>query len=201
MGKYRDHREPRRPRFDSDHPDDSGREPSYFQRPTETAAPAVDAEVLWFNAQKGFGFVKLADGSDAYLHVRTLEAAGLENVAEGMRLKIRTEVGPKGPQVGQVLTVSRGAERPPSAELATRPDLKVTTGPNAGDQESAGAVKWYNPDKGFGFIGLEGGGKDVFVHASTLTRSGMTKLDEGQKVIVRYAQGQKGLEARTVHPV
>jgi CspA family cold shock protein len=198
MGKYRDHREPRRHSFDSDQTDDHGPAPSYFQRPTAAAAPSVDAEVLWFNAQKGFGFVKLTDGSDAYLHIRTLEAAGHDNVSEGMRLKVRTEAGPKGPQVAQVLMVTGGAERPPSPGIPTRPE---TTGPNEGDQESAGAVKWYNPDKGFGFIGLESGGKDVFVHASTLTRSGITKLEEGQKVIVRYAHGQKGLEARTVHPV
>ena len=198
MGKYRDHREPRRRQFDSSRTDDHGRGPSYFQRPTEAAAPSVDAEVLWFNAQKGFGFVKLTDGSDAYLHISKLEAAGCDQVSEGMRLKVRTEIGPKGPQVAQVLMVTGGAERPPSPGIPTRPE---TTGPNEGDQESPGAVKWYNPDKGFGFIGLESGGKDVFVHASTLTRSGMTKLDEGQKVIVRYAHGQKGLEARTVHPV
>ncbi|PAQ09801.1 cold-shock protein [Mesorhizobium temperatum] len=60
-------------------------------------------------------------------------------------------------------------------------------------------MKWYNPDKGFGFIGLESGGKDVFVHASVLTRSGLTRLEEGQKVVVRYAKGQKGLEARGIH--
>ncbi|CAN7722017.1 cold-shock protein [Aminobacter sp. LjRoot7] len=72
--------------------------------------------------------------------------------------------------------------------------------PEAGEQESAGTGKWYDGDKGFGFISLESGGKDVFVHASALPRSGLTKLEEGQKVVVRYARGQKGLEARTIHP-
>ncbi|MEP0508539.1 MAG: cold-shock protein, partial [Aurantimonas coralicida] len=62
-----------------------------------------------------------------------------------------------------------------------------------------GTVKWYNADKGFGFIGLDdGAGKDVFVHATALNRSGLTTLADGQKVTVRFVQGNKGPEARTL---
>jgi CspA family cold shock protein len=56
----------------------------------------------------------------------------------------------------------------------------------------------YNPDKGFGFVGQDGGGKDVFVHATTLTRGGLTALTEGQRVRIQIAQGPKGLEARSI---
>jgi CspA family cold shock protein len=45
-----------------------------------------------------------------------------------------------------------------------------------------GTVKWFNSQKGFGFIELEGGGKDVFVHISAVERAGMSGLNEGQKV-------------------
>ena len=45
-----------------------------------------------------------------------------------------------------------------------------------------GTVKWFNPDKGYGFIEPEGGGKDVFVHASAVEQAGMSSLNEGQKV-------------------
>jgi CspA family cold shock protein len=56
----------------------------------------------------------------------------------------------------------------------------------------------YNPDKGFGFVGQDGGGKDVFVHVTTLERTGLSALAEGQRVRMQITQGQKGLEARSI---
>ena len=64
--------------------------------------------------------------------------------------------------------------------------------------ESEGTVKWYNPEKGFGFIAPDNGEKDVFVHATALTRSGLSLLVEGQKVLIECAQGKKGLEVRSI---
>jgi cold shock protein len=59
-------------------------------------------------------------------------------------------------------------------------------------------VKWFNAEKGFGFIARDDGGKDVFVHISALERSGLTSLAEGQPVIVDVVEGRKGLEAARV---
>ena len=56
----------------------------------------------------------------------------------------------------------------------------------------------YNADKGFGFVGQDNGGKDVFVHASALTRAGLSGLTKGQRVRMQVGQGQKGLEARSI---
>ena len=64
--------------------------------------------------------------------------------------------------------------------------------------ESEGTVKWYNPEKGFGFIAPDNGEKDVFVHATALSRSGLSVLVEGQKVFVECGQGKKGLEVRSI---
>jgi CspA family cold shock protein len=65
-------------------------------------------------------------------------------------------------------------------------------------EECVGSVKWYNPDKGFGFVGQDSGGKDVFVHATTLDRGGLRGLAEGQRVRMQIGQNQKGPEARSI---
>ena len=61
-----------------------------------------------------------------------------------------------------------------------------------------GAVKWFEADKGYGFISPDGGGKDVFIHITALRRSGVTALDPGQRVRVEVVDGKKGLEAERV---
>jgi len=45
-----------------------------------------------------------------------------------------------------------------------------------------GAVKWFNPTKGYGFVQADGGGKDVFIHISAVERAGLSSLNEGQKI-------------------
>ena len=62
-------------------------------------------------------------------------------------------------------------------------------------------MKWFNPEKGYGFIARDRGGKDVFVHISALKLSRITSLGEGQEVIVDDVGGRKGLEAATVRLV
>ncbi|MGZ8470481.1 MAG: cold shock domain-containing protein [Gemmatirosa sp.] len=61
-----------------------------------------------------------------------------------------------------------------------------------------GTVKWFNNDKGFGFIAPEDGSKDVFVHHTAIHGSGYKSLDEGEKVEFDVAQGQKGPQAENV---
>jgi cold shock protein len=60
------------------------------------------------------------------------------------------------------------------------------------DTMSQGTVKWFNPQKGFGFIQPDDGSKDVFVHVSAVERSGLTGLNEGQKVSFDMEHGQQG---------
>ena len=61
-----------------------------------------------------------------------------------------------------------------------------------------GTVKWFNAEKGFGFISVDGGGPDVFVHFSSITMDGYKSLDEGQNVQFEIVQGQKGPQADNV---
>jgi len=64
-----------------------------------------------------------------------------------------------------------------------------------------GTVKWFNGDKGYGFIAVEGGGPDVFVHFSAITGGGYRNLEEGQKVEFDITQGQKGPQAENVRVI
>ena len=66
---------------------------------------------------------------------------------------------------------------------------------------STGTVKWFNADKGFGFITPDGGGKDLFVHHSEVNSGGRATLNEGEKVEYEIGQGQKGPCATKVVPI
>src|SRR5690606_3901921 len=63
-----------------------------------------------------------------------------------------------------------------------------------------GTVKWFNPDKGFGFIPPDEGGADVFAHFSAITGSGYRNLEENQRVQFETAQGTKGPQAENFRP-
>ncbi len=64
-----------------------------------------------------------------------------------------------------------------------------------------GSVKWFNSEKGFGFIAQDGGGPDVFVHYSAVAGSGFRTLEEGQRVEFEIGQGQKGPQAQDVRAI
>ncbi len=66
-------------------------------------------------------------------------------------------------------------------------------------EQVEGTVKWFNDEKGFGFIEQENG-KDVFVHFSAIDGAGRKSLHEGQKVTMTVVQGEKGLQAESVTP-
>ncbi len=64
-----------------------------------------------------------------------------------------------------------------------------------------GTVKWFNAEKGFGFIAQDGGGQDVFVHYSAIDAEGYRSLDENQRVEFEVTQGPKGPQAEKVHGI
>ncbi|GAA5181907.1 cold-shock protein [Rugosimonospora acidiphila] len=64
-----------------------------------------------------------------------------------------------------------------------------------------GTVKWFNAEKGFGFISVDGGGADVFVHHSAIQTTGYRSLDENQRVEFEIVQGAKGPQAESVRPI
>jgi cold shock protein len=64
-----------------------------------------------------------------------------------------------------------------------------------------GTVKWFNADKGFGFIAIDGGGADVFVHYSAIASSGYRTLEDNQRVEFEVVQGDRGPQADQVRPL
>ena len=213
MSRGQDRRPPRRRGFDDDNFEPAARPsrpPPRFSgggfRDETPSGPPVTGTVKWFNPEKGFGFVELADGTgDAFLHIAVLERSGHAAVEPGTTLQVRVGQGQKGPQIAEVLEVdaSTAAPEAPRRDRSPmsrppRPGMGQGRGPTGETTEMRGTVKWYNAAKGFGFIAVEGGGKDVFVHASALERSGMRDLAEGQAVRMQVAQGQKGPEAVSI---
>ena len=156
------------------------------------------ALVKWFNITKGFGFVAPVDGTpDAFLHISVLNRAGLQEVADGTEILCLISEGPKGPQVTRIIEVLALGEGSSTGAAAGRTERSrdydsESTGPVV---EMSGTVKWFKPDKGFGFVTADDASKDVFVHKSVLRRCGLLQLEAGQRVQMKVQEAPKGREA------
>jgi cold shock protein len=166
-----------------------------FEAPS---GPPVNGVVKWFSPEKGFGFVELSDGSgDAFLHGSVLAQSGINAVQPGETLEVRVGPGHKGPHVTEIISVDSSTAKP-TTQRRSNFAATASDGSSSGTAvEETGTVKWFNAERGYGFIALDGS-RDVFVHVSALERSGITGLAEGQPVFVDVVEGRKGLEAARV---
>jgi len=148
--------------------------------------------VKWFNSTKGFGFVTLDDGSDAFCHASALANLSSPDLPQGATVYCDVAQGQRGMQVTSVHSV----------DLSTAEMQQPSRGPRpmrGGPREPAGPmgdghVKFFNEQKGFGFVVPASGGADVYVHASALRRSGVPTLMPEQRVRFSTRQGIKGVE-------
>ncbi|MBU6267584.1 MAG: cold-shock protein [Sphingomonadales bacterium] len=130
--------------------------------------------VKFFNTQKGFGFIQREDGGeDVFVHISSVERAGLEALAEGQGLEF-TLVDRGGKISASDLVVV--GDVIPVAKREAAPQRSLT------GEKATGTVKFFNAMKGFGFITRDDGQPDAFVHISAVERSGMRELNEGDRL-------------------
>jgi cold shock protein len=168
------------------------------RRPPTDQGPTVEAIVKWFNPEKGFGFVEIADGSgDAFLSAKTLQMLGC---SPGAKLNVFLGPGDKGRQVTKIAAVEDGGQSSALTHAATSPASRPrhVQADLAAAKEVLGKVKWFSVEKGMGFVAAEDGGADVFVHVSVVKKARMADLSEDQRIVMQVVETPKGRQAVSI---
>lgn len=157
---------------------------------------ALTGHVKWYDAVKGYGFVVPADGgSDIMVHASCVRAFGRVALSEGAEVRLVAVAGTRGMQAQKLLEVNEPemvAELPPGFAEDARPTEFLGPESEASPLQPA-RVKWFDKQKGFGFVNVFGKTEDIFVHMETVRRCGFQDLSSGEGMAVRTFRGPRGL--------
>lgn len=182
---------------------------------------SAKGKVKWFNATKGYGFITLDNGGDAFCHASALQAAGHSDVQPGTTIVCDLADSQRGMQVVTVHSVDTSTAEAPAR--SPRREGGFGGGDRFGDRGGFGGgyrdnggfgggyrdsgptgpmvegkVKFFNDQKGFGFVMPESGSGDIYLHASALRRSGVQAVEPDQRIRYSTRQGNKGVEVDRV---
>ena len=171
-----------------------------LERPVETAEQTirVTGVVKWFDITKGYGFVVPDDGGkDVHIHISILRDGGFETASAGSRVTGDAFTQPKGLSMSRVISVV-----PPDESFI--PNLRQPStharATNVGAFEIV-VVKWFNRERGFGFLTRGEGTEDIFVHMETMRCHGFVDPQPDDTMLARFGLGPKGLVAAEVRPL
>ncbi len=155
----------------------------------------VSGRVKWYDVIKGYGFV-VPDGGgpDIMVHASCVRAFGKMALTENASVTLVAMRGERGLQARELLEVDDEAEAAESRGFSERVRPTEFLGPDvqAGPLVPA-RVKWFDKQKGFGFVNIFGNSEDVFVHMETVRRCGFQDLSSGEGMACRTFRGPRGL--------
>jgi CspA family cold shock protein len=160
-----------------------------------SAGSVVAGRVKWYDVVKGYGFVVPDDGGpDIMVHASCVRAFGKMALPENAAVRLVASRGERGLHAKELLEVDEGASRPPAERDGERVRPTEFLGPDvdAGPLMPA-RVKWFDKQKGFGFVNVFGNPEDVFVHMETVRRCGFQDLSSGEGMACRTFRGPRGL--------
>ncbi|MEM8871957.1 MAG: cold shock domain-containing protein [Pseudomonadota bacterium] len=153
----------------------------------------IKGHVKWFDSTKGYGFVVVDDNlGDVLLHANVLRNFGRSSVAEGVEILMDVQGTDRGRQAVEIHKIETSALDEPQEVPA--PSSEVYSGQDASDL-SASRVKWFDKAKGFGFVNAFGDPDDIFVHMEVLRLYGLSDLQPGEAICVRFKAGPRGKTA------
>ncbi len=170
-----------------------------MSNPADGDTRIISGQVKWYDPVKGYGFIVPEQGdADVLVHSTCVRGSGRVTLIEGAKIRVLSAKGARGLQAREILEIEdpEPAEQPGFSEDA-KPTEFLRQDTQVGPMQPA-RVKWFDKQKGFGFVNVFGEPEDIFIHMEILRRCGFQDLMSGEAVVVRTFRGPRGLMAAEV---